>query len=142
MNYVLNPKGMNKCLGCLTCANVCAVANHGDHSIVKSAIKIRTTGGMASNFVAVVCRGCASPACMEACPADALVARPGGGVELDSEKCFGCRRCVPACSVGAVNFDKDTQRPIICHHCGVCTTFCTHDCLVMMEVEEADAHAV
>ena len=141
MAYILNAKGMNKCLGCLTCANVCAVTNHGDHSITKSAIKIRTTGGMASNFVAVVCRGCSEPACSEACPADALELRPGGGVLLDAEKCFGCRRCVPACSFSAVNFDQETQKPIICHHCGVCTTFCTHDCLVMTEVEEADGHA-
>jgi Fe-S-cluster-containing dehydrogenase component len=97
---------------------------------------------MASSFVAIVCRGCETPACAEVCPADALTKRPGGGVLLDSEKCFGCRKCVPACSFGAVNFDRETQRPIICTHCGVCSTFCTHDCLVMTEVEEADGNAV
>jgi len=140
-SYVLNPKGMNKCIGCLTCALVCAAANHDNHSVDKSAIRIRTTGGMTSSYVAVVCLGCSEPQCMEACPAGALVLRPGGGVELDAEKCFGCRRCVPACSLGAVNFDKETQRPIICHHCGVCTTFCTHDCLVMEEVKEEESNA-
>jgi len=142
MNYVLNPKGMNKCIGCLTCALVCSVSNQENHSINKSAIKIRTTGGMASTFVAIVCRGCRKPACREACPADALELRPGGGVLLNKEKCFGCRRCVPACSVGAVNFDTETQRPIICSHCGVCTTFCTHDCLPMEEAEEVDGNAL
>ena len=142
MSFVLNPKGMNKCIGCLTCALVCAVANQDSHSIDKSAIRIRTTGGMASRFVAVVCRGCKEPAaCMEVCPANALEPRPGGGVLLDAEKCYGCRKCVPACSVGAVNFDKETEKPIICTHCGVCTTFCTHDCLPMMEVEEAETDA-
>ena len=141
MPYVLRPKGMNKCLGCLTCATVCAAANQDNHSISKSAIKIRTTGGMSSNFVAVVCRGCKEPACLEACPADALSPRPGGGVLLDAEKCVGCRRCVPACSVGAVNFDRDTSKPIICSHCGVCTTFCTHACIVMTEVEGEDGDA-
>ena len=142
MSYILNPKGMNKCIGCLSCSSVCAVANQDDHSITKSAIKIRTVGGMTSSFVAVVCRGCREPACLQACPANALELRPGGGVMLNAEKCFGCRRCVPACSVGAVNFDRDTQKPIICCHCGVCTTFCTHDCLVMMEVEEDETHAI
>ena len=137
MPYVLNPKGMNKCLGCLTCANVCGVANHDSHSIVKSAIRIRSTGGVDSRFIAVVCRACTDPACMEICPAKALAPRPGGGVLLDAEKCIGCRRCIPVCSIGAVNFDKETLKPIICHHCGVCTTFCPHDCIVMTEVEEA-----
>jgi Fe-S-cluster-containing dehydrogenase component len=79
---------------------------------------------------------------MEVCPAGALELRPGGGVLLNAEKCYGCRKCVAACSVGAVNFDKETQKPIICCHCGICTTFCPHDCLVMMEVEEADTNAL
>jgi len=141
MSYVLNPKGMNKCIGCLTCALVCSVENQDNHSPDKSAIKIRTIGGMTSRFVAIVCRGCKEPACMEICPAGALERRPGGGVLLNKDKCFGCRRCIGACSVGAVNFDSDTQKPIICCHCGVCTTFCTHDCLLMEEAEEAESNA-
>ena len=136
MAHVLNPKGMNKCIGCLTCSLVCAVANQDSHSIDKSAIKIRTTGGMTSRFVAIVCRGCREPACLKACPAEALESRPGGGVILDGEKCYGCAKCVAACSVGAVNFDRETKRPIICCHCGVCTTFCPHDCIMMDESAE------
>ena len=134
MPYVLNPKGMNKCIGCITCMTVCAAANHDNHSIIKSAVNIHTKGGTNSSFAASVCRACASPACREACPADALEPRPGGGVLLNREKCYGCRKCVSACSVRAVNFDTETNTPIICTHCGICTTFCPHDCLVMEEV--------
>ena len=141
MPSIIKPKDMNKCIGCLTCMLVCSAANHDNHSLDKSAIKIRTTGGMTSSFVAVVCRGCEAPACMDVCPAAALERRPGGGVLLNAEKCYGCRKCVAACSVRAVNFDKETQKPIICCHCGVCTTFCTHDCLVMMETQEAQDNA-
>jgi len=137
--YVISTSGMNKCLGCFTCANVCAIVNHDSHSLEKSAIRIRTVGGMTTNYIAVVCVGCEEPACKEACPADALSKRPGGGVLLDSEKCYGCRKCVLACSIGAVNFDKFANKPIICHHCGVCTTFCTHNCLIMLEAGEGEA---
>ena len=140
MPYVISTKGMNKCLGCLTCVLVCSAVNHESHFIIKSAIRIRTTGGLSTSFVAVVCRGCEKPACMEVCPAGALEYRPGGGVLLDAEKCYGCRRCVTACTVGAVNFDKETEKPIICHHCGLCTTFCPHNCIDMVRVEE-DEHA-
>ena len=141
MSYVLNPKGMNKCIGCLTCMYACSVANHDNHSLIKSAINIRTSGGTNSRYVAIVCRGCETPACREACPAKALELRPGGGVELNAEKCYGCRKCVAACSVRAVNFDNETQKPIICSHCGVCTTFCTHDCLIMEGAEEVESNA-
>ncbi|MCL2747468.1 MAG: 4Fe-4S binding protein [Oscillospiraceae bacterium] len=140
MPYIINPKGMNKCLGCLTCVTVCAAVNQESHSVAKSAIRIRTTGGMTGSIVAVVCRGCQAPACKEACPAGALLPRPGGGVTLDADLCYGCRKCVPACSVGAVNFDRETQKPIICCHCGICTTFCTHGCIMMTEVREESGH--
>ena len=142
MTYTIKPKDMNKCIGCVTCMLVCSAANHDNHTIDKSAIKIRTTGGMTSNYVAIVCRGCKEPACMEVCPAGALEKRPGGGVLLIPEKCYGCHKCQAACSVRAVNFDKETQKPIICSHCGVCATFCPHGCLVMTEEMEADDHAI
>ena len=136
MPYVLTTKGMNKCIGCLTCMLVCSVMNQDDFAFDKCAIRIRSNGCLTSNYIAIACRGCAHPACKEACPTDALQLRPGGGVILTPEKCVGCRRCKPACSVGAVRFNDQTQKPIICTHCGVCTTFCTHDCITMAEVEE------
>lgn len=136
MPYILDAKGMNKCIGCLTCMLVCSVVNQDDYAFDKCAIRIRSNGCLTSNYIAIFCRGCAQPACMEACPTNALERRSGGGVILAPEKCAGCRKCVSACSVGAVRFDKLNQKPIICTHCGVCTTFCTHDCISMVEVEE------
>jgi len=112
---------------------VCASFNQKNHSLVKSAIRVRTTGGMSSNFIAIVCLGCKKPACMEVCPSHALVLRDGGGVHLKPEKCIGCRQCEAACIVSAVNFDEETNKPIICHHCGICARYCPHDCLQLID---------
>ena len=117
------------------------VINQKDHSLTKSAIKVRTTGGMSSSCIAIVCLGCREPACMEVCPSHALEKRSGGGVRIISEKCIGCRKCESACIMRAVNFDTDTKKPIICRHCGMCARFCPHDCLQMVEAEEAVVHA-
>ena len=133
MAKILQPKEMRKCLGCFACMSVCSVFNHSNHSLIKSAIKVRTTGGMASNFIAIVCLGCSEPACLEVCPSHALENRTGGGVLLNEEKCIGCRKCEKACIVHAVNFDEETKKPIICRHCGVCTQYCPHGCLVMAQ---------
>jgi len=141
MSKILKPKEMNKCLGCLACMNVCSTVNQKDHSLVKSALKVRTTGGITSNYVAIVCLGCKEPACMEVCLSDALGKRPGGGVLVSEEKCIGCRKCVPACIMRAINFDEDRKKPIICRHCGVCTRFCPHDCLQIIDAEEAMIYA-
>ena len=137
MPKILQPKDMNKCLGCFTCMNVCAVVNQKNHSLIKSAIKVRTTGGMTSSFIAIVCLGCREPACMEICPSHALEKRNGGGVLVKAEKCIGCRKCESVCIMRAVNFDDETKKPIICRHCGMCARFCPHNCLQMVEVPEA-----
>jgi len=119
---------------------LCAATGQHNHSIIKSAIKIRTTGGMDSNFIAIVCIACTEPACMEVCPSDALEYRDGGGVVVHPEKCIGCRKCENACIMRAVNFDAETNKPIICKQCGICAKFCPHDCLQMVEPDEVQNH--
>ncbi|MGE5677934.1 MAG: 4Fe-4S dicluster domain-containing protein [Pseudomonadota bacterium] len=137
MAKVLKADGMNKCIGCFTCMLACAGVNKQNHSISKSAIKVRTSGGLRGKFVADVCIACNDErACAEACPSGALVPRKGGGVLLTADKCIGCRRCVDACIVRAVFFDETTGKPIICKHCGVCTRFCPHECLRMEEQDD------
>ena len=141
MAKILRPEEMNKCLGCFACMLVCSVVNKKNHSPSKSAIKVRTTGGMSSSYIAIVCLACKEPACMEVCRCAALEKRAGGGVVVKEEKCIGCRDCVTACIMRAINFDDETGKPIICSHCGVCARFCPHDCLQVIDEKEAVIHA-
>ena len=135
MAKVLKTDGMKKCIGCFTCMLICAGVNQQNHSISKSSIKVKTSGGLSGKFVANVCIACKKErACTESCPSGALEKRPGGGVILRKDKCIGCRRCVKACIVSAVYFDEQQNKPIICKHCGACTKFCPHGCLRMEEV--------
>ena len=141
MAKILKPAEMNKCLGCFACMNVCSTVNQKNHSLSKSALKVRTTGGATSAHVAIVCLGCQDPPCMEVCPSNALKKRPGGGVLVSAAECIGCRKCVSACCMRAINFDEETKKPIICVHCGVCARFCPHGCLQMIDAEEAKSDA-
>ena len=135
VSKVLRADEMKKCLGCFTCMNICSIVNHKSHSLTKSAIKIRTSGGIAGRFVGIVCLACENDrACAESCPSGALEKRAGGGVKFISEKCIGCGSCEQACIVNAVHWDETEDRPIICKHCGACARFCPHDCLRMEEV--------
>ena len=136
MAKVLRTEEMNKCLGCFTCMLVCASVNRKNHSIQKSCIRIRTSGGLEGRFISVVCQACAEPPCAEVCPAYALSRRKGGGVILDPSKCIGCRRCEKACVIHAIGYDEDVRKPIICHHCGLCARYCPHGCLTVKETEE------
>jgi len=138
MSFLINTSKMNKCTGCFTCASVCAAINHDNHSITHSAIKIFSPADNALVYSAVVCSGCDKPLCSEVCPAGALERRPSGGVLLNSEKCFGCRRCIPVCPEKAIGFDAEKKKPIICSHCGVCTTFCLNESIVMTKTGEVN----
>ena len=133
MAKVLRAADMSKCLGCFSCMFVCAGYNRQSHSLKKSCIRIRTGGGLAGRFVAIVCQACINAGCAEVCPSGALSPRNGGGVRLDTKKCIGCRRCESACMVRSIAFDEEEHKPIVCHHCGICARFCPHECLKLVE---------
>ena len=136
MAKILKADEMNKCIGCFTCMLVCAGLNRKNHSIRKSGIHIKTSGGLSGRFVATVCHACRQPHCAEVCPAGALKERKGGGVILDPHLCIGCKRCRDACMMQAIFCDDETNTPIICHHCGVCARYCPHDCLSVQDVPD------
>ena len=136
MAKVLKANEMSKCIGCFTCMLICAGVNRKNHSLEKSCIRVRTSGGLSGRFVALVCHACREPECADSCPSDALRRRKGGGVILDPSKCIGCRRCEKECILHAIGYDKDKRKPIICHHCGVCARFCPHGCLETQDVPD------
>ena len=136
MSKILRARDMSKCIGCFTCMNVCAAFNHKDHSLKKSCIHIKTSGGLEGRFVCSVCLACIEPVCKEVCPTEALALHKGGGVILNEDLCIGCKRCVRACTIMAVGYDEDTSKPIICRHCGICAQYCPHNCLTMEEVPQ------
>ena len=60
--------------------------------------------------VSVSCMHCIEPACMEACPEDAISKRKEDGIVLvDGEKCVGCRACFEACPFNVPQFGRDAK---------------------------------
>ncbi|MHB0877485.1 MAG: 4Fe-4S dicluster domain-containing protein [Anaerolineae bacterium] len=75
MVEVLRAPGMGKCIGCYSCMLACARYVHSDYSPHKSAIQVRTQGGMQGRLVADICRACVDAHCAFACPTGALSLR-------------------------------------------------------------------
>jgi len=71
---------------------------------------------------------------------DALARTEKRGIHLTEEKCTGCGRCVDACVVGAVFWNNEINKPMICIQCGFCVDFCPHGVIEMKE-RKAAGHA-
>ncbi len=126
---------MERCIGCNSCALACARLVHKRLSWSTSGIRIHSSGGISTGFLALTCLACDPPPCAEACPTGAYTPRKGGGVVVKKDLCIRCGACVRACPVNAIYQDFDGS-PYVCIHCGRCVAFCPHDCLEMAEVEE------
>jgi Fe-S-cluster-containing dehydrogenase component len=119
---------VNLCVGCQSCLFACA-RRFGNAGLSRSAIHVKSAGGIEHGFIVTVCRACFNPPCSKVCPTDALKPRLGGGVTLNLHKCIGCENCPAACTINAIFWDKDINKPAICTYCGYCVDFCPYGVL-------------
>ena len=65
-----------------------------------------------------ICNHCTYPACLAACPRDAIYKRPEDGIVLvDQERCQGYQECVRACPYKKVMFNPSTRVSEKCIGC-------------------------
>jgi protein NrfC len=90
-----------KCQGCLSCMLACSLIHEGVESLSLSRIQIMqdSFASFADDLTIEQCRQCVDPACVVACPVDALEpdANFGNVRIVDREKCIGCGLCFEAC---------------------------------------------
>ena len=136
MRILTSPR-MDRCIGCHSCSLACARLVHQRLSWATSGIRIHSSGGLSTGFIAVRCLACDPPPCAESCPTDALTPRKGGGVVVRKKQCIQCSRCIESCPVDAIYCDSAGD-VYICVHCGRCVNFCPHNCLEMRKLDDLD----
>ena len=62
-------------------------------------------------------------------------------MDVDSEKCTNCHRCIGVCPVKYCNNASDTEKGIVVNHnlciaCGMCIKACTHDARIILDDTE------
>ncbi|UCG10911.1 MAG: 4Fe-4S binding protein [Dehalococcoidia bacterium] len=127
-----------RCIGCQSCMFACSRLM-GKAGLSRTCIRVRSAGGMERGFVVIVCRACEDPPCAKVCPSGALKAKKGKGVRVDLTKCIGCGNCQDACTIGAIFWDDEADKPMICIHCGYCIKYCPHGVLELAKLEAGHA---
>ena len=105
------------CSGCRMCELVCSIRHFGVNNPKKSAVRVLVTYPHPVLRMPIVCSQCRVPVCADACPVGALKLTDGV-VQLDSETCVSCMKCVEACPFGAIYAHQDVDYPIKCDLCG------------------------
>jgi nitrate reductase beta subunit len=69
-------------------------------------------------YLARICNHCSYPACLAACPRQAIYKRPEDGIVLiDQEQCRGYRKCVEACPYKKTMYRGNTRTSEKCVAC-------------------------
>ncbi len=92
---------IKKCQGCMSCMLACSLVHEGVSNLSLARIQIiqNPFESFPHDVSIEQCRQCLAPACVEACPEDAIGVDPEFGYVrmLDREKCIGCGACFEAC---------------------------------------------
>ncbi len=115
-----------KCTGCKSCELICSLEHTGAFNPGKSRIRVIDFDYLGYSDP-VLCVQCQAPACVAACPVEALTQTESGTISLDEMSCNGCQLCVEACPYQAVNFNASADLPLICDLCDgqtKCVTWC------------------
>jgi carbon-monoxide dehydrogenase iron sulfur subunit len=148
---------IENCLACRACEIACAVA-HSESKNLADAIrevtapKHRITVRVFDNegtltrtrAIAVQCRHCDDPPCVEACTEGCIHRNETTGeVFIDHESCSGCWVCIKACPYGAIIRHRGLQTALLCDHCPdrevpACVEACRTRALTYCEREETD----
>ena len=113
----------HRCIGCQTCSNACKMQNNvpsgmlWSRTIVEGADAIDGVVGAYPNitrsYIPMACQHCENPACQKVCPTGATYKDDMGRVEIDYDKCIGCRMCMAACpyNVRQFNWSEPVRDP-------------------------------
>jgi len=132
---------VQQCTGCRSCELVCSFRHFGEFNPLMSRIRVASNQDRCLS-VPNVCLQCESPACMEACPVEAISYRKElGAMVVDPEVCNGCEACVGACPYHAMRFDATVEIAFMCELCHgdpECVKVCFAGALRLVSRAETD----
>ncbi len=101
---------LKRCIGCDACTIACKQEQGTPPDVMFARVLVREYGTFPTVkkfFLPILCNHCEEPACVTACPNEAIKKRPDGIVYVDAEECSGAKCCVSACPYGAIFYPSE-----------------------------------
>jgi anaerobic carbon-monoxide dehydrogenase iron sulfur subunit len=127
-----------KCVACRTCEIVCSFNKTGQCNPKES--RIRVVAFDEEGFYApTACFQCKEAWCAQTCPASAIVLNSeSGALDVDEDKCVGCRMCTMVCPFGLVFISNSGGKSSKCDLCSgdpACVKFCPTEALKFEKID-------
>ena len=125
------------CVGCNACVIGCKTENDVAHGHTRDWVFTETTGTFPNLQMTVRserCNHCEDAPCVSVCPTGASHYGPGHTVQVNPNRCSGCKVCIAACPYNARYIDPNKGAVDKCTFCmhrienGVPTTSCQDIC--------------
>ncbi|WP_327052890.1 4Fe-4S dicluster domain-containing protein [Halomicrococcus gelatinilyticus] len=99
---------LQKCVGCDSCTVACKAENRTPPGVSYNVVVEEEHGefpNVTRTNLPRPCMQCENPPCVQVCPVSATYKMDDGVVNVDYDRCIGCRYCMIACPYGARYFD-------------------------------------
>lgn len=124
-----------ECTSCRACQLQCSFFYEKVFNPEKARQHVIRITPPAFDFV-IACQHCAEPACMAACPNNAIYKTAKGIVMVKRSLCDGIGACIRACPIGAMKMHPKGYA-FNCIACGQCVDYCPVSTLRMIELDDS-----
>ncbi len=110
----------SRCIGCHACTVACKSENEVPLGSFRTWVKYTEQGAFPKvkrSFAVLRCNQCTAAPCVSICPTVALSKRPDGIVDIDPDRCVGCKSCMQACPYDALYINEELGTAQKCHFC-------------------------
>ncbi len=113
---------LSRCIGCNACTIACKMENEVPLTQFNTWIEswdVEDSDYIRRANVPHLCNHCDNPACVHVCPTAASYVADDGTVQIDVDKCIGCKYCMSACPYGVRWLSEETgdvHKCTFCHH--------------------------
>ena len=141
----------SRCIGCHACTVACKSENDVPLGSFRTWVKYTEAGEFPEvrrGFSVLRCNQCSEAPCVEICPTSALQKRDDGIVDLNPDRCIGCKSCMQGCPYDALYINPHSGLAEKCHFCAhrtevglapACAVVCPTEAIVPGDFDDPES---